>query len=216
MRTLYVCLLSFFCLSPSFAQQTLVEGRIRYAISIGPISDSSGFTEHAGTYTLIVKGNQVRKELSMNTGYENIIILNSNSNTAYSLQSNGAQRYAVQLTMQDIREKQRPYEGFSLKEQPGKMTLAGWPCEKAVITYKDGTRSAMYYTTSWQVPDVPLFDRFPGIKNIPLAFEYRNEDGIVMHFQAEKMEAVPIENALFRLPPDYKIISNAEYKQQRR
>lgn len=196
-------------------QQLFVEGRIRYAVSIGPVSDSSGFTEHAGTYTLTVKGRQVRKELSMNTGYQNVLIVNSSQNSVYSLQTNGGQHYAIQLSMEDMKERQKPYEGFTRQEVPGNMTIAGWPCEKTFITYKDGARSAMYYTTAWSTPDALLFDRFPGVKNIPLAFEYRNDEGIIMHFQAEKLEAVPVESALFRIPPDYKIISNAEYKQQR-
>jgi hypothetical protein len=197
------------------AQQTFVEGMIRYAVSIGPVSDSTGFTEHAGTYTVIVKGSQLRKELKMNTGYQNIIITNANTNTAYSLQSAGGQAYAIQLSMQDLKERQRLFEGFRLQEYPGKMTIAGLPCEKATVTYKDGSKSSLYYTTTWQAPDMTLYDRFPGIKNIPLAFEYRNDDGIIMHFQAEKLEAVPVESALFRVPPEYKVISNAEYKQQR-
>ena len=198
------------------AQQPFVEGRIRYAVSIGPVSDSTGFTEHAGTYTLIIKGAQVRKELAMNTGYENVLLLNGTAGNAYSLVSNGGQRYAIQLTMQDMKERQKRYEGFTQKNLPGNMTIAGWPAEKAMITYKDGTASSLYYTSSWQVSDPGIFDRFPGIKNVPLSFEYRNEEGITMHFQAEKLEAVPIESALFRMPADYKVISNAEYKQQRR
>lgn len=198
------------------AQHTFVEGIIRYAVSIGPVSDNGGFTEHAGTYTLIIKGSQLRKELTMNTGYQNIIITNVNTGTAYSLQSTGGQRYAIQLSIQELKARLKPYEDFKQQDFPGKMTIASLPCEKAMVTYKDGSRSTLYYTTTWLAPAINMFDRFPGIKNVPLSFEYRNDDGIIMHFQAEKLEAVPVESALFRVPPDYKIISNAEYKQQRR
>lgn len=207
-----MCIALSFCAA---AQQTFVEGVIRYSVSIGPVSDSTGFTEHAGTYTVILKGSQLRKELSMNTGYQNVIITNTNTSTAYSLQSTGGQAYAIQLSMQDLKNRQKPYENFKQQDYPGKMTIAGLPCERATVTYKDGTKSSIYYTTAWQAPDLVLYDRFPGIKNIPLAFEYRNDDGIVMHFQAEKLDAVPVESALFRVPPEYKIISNAEYKQQK-
>lgn len=198
------------------AQQPFVEGRITYSVSIGPISDSTGFTEHAGTYTLIVKGSQVRKELAMNTGYRNITLTNTNANAAYSLQTTSGQKYAIQLNMQDLKARQKSYEDFKMQDMPGKMTIAGLSCEKSFLTYKDGSKSTLYYSTDWQAPAVNMYDRFPGIKNIPLAFEYRNDDGIVMHFHAEKLEAVPIESAIFRVPPDYKVISNEEYKQQRR
>jgi len=212
----YLILVLSFLSVTSRAQQTFVEGTIRYSVSIGPVSDSTGFTEHAGTYTLIVKGSQLRKELTMNTGYQNIIITNGNAGTAFSLQSNGGQRYAIQLSMHNLKLRQQPYEDFKQQDFPGKMTIAGLPCEKSMVTYKDGSRSALYYTTTWLAPKINMFDRFPGIKNVPLSFEYRNDDGIIMHFQAEKLEAVPVESSLFRVPADYKIISNAEYKQQRR
>lgn len=198
------------------AQQQFVEGRIRYAVSIGPVSDSTGFTEHAGTYTLIVKGAQVRKELVMNTGYQNVLIVNNTAGNAYSLVTNGGRHYAIQLTAEDLAGRQKRYEGFTTKKMPGNMTIAGWPAEKALITYKDGAASSLYYTTSWKAADENIYDRFPGIDYIPLSFEYRNEEGITMHFQAEKLEATPIENGLFRVPADYKIITNAEYKQQKR
>jgi len=213
--SLFLGLILSICFNAN-AQQQFVEGRIIYAVSIGPVSDSSGFSEHAGTYKIIVKGNQVRKELAMNTGYENILLVNNTNGNAYSLVNNGGQHYAIQLTIADLKERQKRYEGFTQKEQAGKMTIAGWPAEKALISYKDGTSSSLYFTTSWQVNDGGIFDRFPEIKNIPLSFEYRNEEGIIMHFQAEKLEAIPVESALFRVPADYKIISNSEYKQRKR
>jgi hypothetical protein len=204
------------CSLTAGAQQPFTEGVIRYAVSIGPVSGGNGFTEHAGTYTITVKGSQIRKDLVMNTGYQNTQLMNVNAGTLYSLQSNGGQKYAIQLTIQDLKERQRPYEQFSQKEAAGDMTIAGWPCKRTIISYKDGTSSELYYTTAWQSAEPTLFDRFPGIRNIPLAFEYRNEEGIVMHFQAEKLEVVPVESALFRVPADYKVISNAEYKKQNR
>ena len=216
-RILTLLLLSIVaCNQTANAQQPFVEGTIVYALSLGPVAGGGGYTEHAGTYTLTVKGASLRKELKMNSGYQNIIIQNSNTNTIYSLQPAAGQNYAIQLRMQDIKERQKPYEGFVQKEEEGPMTIAGQPCHKATVTYKDGGTSSLYYTTTWTSPDPSLFDRFPGIKFIPLTFEYRNEEGITMHFAAEKIESMPVESALFRVPPDYKIITNAEYKSLRR
>lgn len=201
--------------TPACAQQTLSEGTIVYAVSVGPVA-GGGYTEHAGTYTLIVKGASLRKELNMNSGYRNVIIQNNNTGAIYSLQPAAGQNYAIQLKLQDIKERQKPYEGFVQKEEEGTMVIAGQPCQRTTVTYKDGNTSSLYYTTSWLSPDASLFDRFPGIKYIPLTFEYRNEEGITMHFAAERIESRPIESAAFRVPPDYKIITNAEYKALRR
>ncbi len=209
---LAISLLCLFGTTTALAQQPFVEGTIVYAVRIGPVAGGTGFTEHAGTYTLTVKGASLRKELKMNSGYRNIIIQNSNTDAIFSLQPAAGQNYAIQLRMQDIRERQRPYEGFVQKEEEGPMTIAGQPSKKASVTYKDGSSSSLYYTTAWTSPHPSLFDRFPGIKYIPLTFEYRNEEGITMHFAAERIESSPVESSLFRVPPDYKIISNEEYK----
>jgi hypothetical protein len=198
------------------AQQPFVEGVIVYSVSIGPVTGSTGFTEHAGTYTLTVKNATIRKELHMNSGYQNVIIENNNTGSVYSLQPAAGQNYAIQLRAQDVEEKMKPYDGFSQKDEDGTMTIAGQPCRKSTIRYKDGSASSLYYSTAWSNPSPSLFERFPGIKYIPLSFEYRNEEGITMHFAAEKLEAKPVESSLFRVPPDYKIISNAEYKAMRK
>lgn len=211
-----ISIITTLAITPAKAQQPFVEGVIVYSVSIGPVIGSSGFTEHAGTYTLTIKGASIRKELRMNSGYQNVIIENNNTGSVYSLQLAAGQNYAIQLKAQDVEEKMKPYEGFSQKDEEGSMTIAGQPCRKATIHYKDGSASSLYYTTAWINPGVSLFERFPGIKYIPLSFEYRNDEGITMHFAAEKLEPKPVESALFRVPPDYKIISNAEYKAMRK
>src|ERR1043165_9292275 len=94
----------------SKAQQAFVEGTIVYAVSIGPVTGNAGFTEHAGTYTLTVKGATLRKELQMNSGYQNVLIENRNTGTLYSLRPAAGQNYAIQISPQDIAEKMKPYE----------------------------------------------------------------------------------------------------------
>ena len=57
------------------------------------------------------------------------------------------------------------------------------------------------------------YERFPNTKFLPLSFSYKDENGMTMLFDAEKVEAAPVENAVFRIPPDYKMISYKEYKE---
>lgn len=194
------------------AQSAFHEGTITYSVSIGPVAGSNGFTEHAGTYTLIVKGAQVRKELRMNSGFQSIVIHNNNTGAIYSLQPASGQNYAIQLSTRDMQDRQKPWHNYVMSEASGSMKIAGHDCRQAKVTYKDGSSSSLYFATGLTTAEPTLFDRFPGIKNIPLSFEYRNEEGIVMHFAAEKVGLDPVESSLFRVPPDYKIITNAEYK----
>jgi len=216
-KTLLVLFLGLFCTETDLlAQKSFVEGVINYSVTIGPLAGGAGFSEHAGNYLITIKGKNIRKELVMNSGYRNVILENGNTGAIYSLQSIAGQQYAIQLKTTDLDEKQKPYKDFKEKEEPGSMIIAGEKCSKATITYKDGSTSIVYITKDWIAPEAILFDRLPGIKYMPLSLEYRNEEGITMHFAAEKIEAQPIESAQFRVPPDYKIISNSEYKSMRR
>ena len=198
------------------AQQPFEEGVIVYSVRVGPLEGEAGYTEHAGTYTIKVKGPYVRKELRMNSGYQNIILENRNTGTVYSLRQAGGQHFVIQLQSSDLDERSVPYRGFTEKPEPGTMTIAGQPCLKTIIQYRDGSTSVLYYTTAWSVADSSLFERFPGFRYLPLSFEYRTEEGITMRFSAEKLQAMPVENSVFRVPPGHKIISNAEYKAMRK
>lgn len=206
-------ILTLLCLSSAAgAQQKFEEGVIVYSVSIGPLDGGSGYSEHAGTYTITLKDAYVRKDLEMNSGYSNIILENRNTGTVYSLRIANGQRYAIQLRNRDLDDKLKPYRGFSESVEPGTMMIAGQNCKKARIHYRDGSSSILYYSTAWMSTDSTLFDRFPGFKYIPLTFEYRSEEGITMRFTAEKLEQTPVENSIFRVPPGYRIISNADYK----
>jgi hypothetical protein len=192
------------------AQTLFQEGTIVYSVRIGSAAGSEQVG--AGTYTVTIKGANIRKELRMNSGFQNVILQNRNTQTAYSLQTASGQPYAIQLRLEDLMAQRKPYEDFKMTDEAGVMTQAGRNCQKATVTYKDGTQSSICYSTEWLSPDQLLFDRFPGISNIPLSFEYRNEAGVTMYFTVEKIETKAVESSIFRVPPQYKIISNSEYK----
>lgn len=213
MKSLFAVFLTIlFGYLPATGQQLFQEGVIVYSVRVGPLEANGGYLEHAGTYTITLKDAYVRKELRMNSGYQNIMLFNHNTGSIYSLRPANGQYFAIQLRKSDVEDKMKPFQGFSERSEPGKMTIAGQACRKMLIQYKDGSSSILYYATNWKTSDSTLFERFPGFSNIPMSFEYRNEEGITMHFAAEKLEVKPIESAVFRVPPDYKIISNAEYK----
>ncbi|XZF12850.1 hypothetical protein ACTHGU_13765 [Chitinophagaceae bacterium MMS25-I14] len=198
---------------PARCQQSFEEGSIIYNVSIGSLPGQEQATKHAGTFSLIIKGRMVRKELKLDNGYQSTIIYNGNTNTAYSLKTMQDKRYAIQLNIDELNGNKTAYEGFKLQQTTDKaLTIAGWPCYKATVTYKNGTSGNIYISRDWYPANPDLFERLPGIKYFPLSFEYKNDDGVLMLFHAEKMEAVPEESAQFRIPPDYKIISNQEYR----
>jgi len=212
---LYRILLLVGLMCPVFAgaQQSFVEGCITYTVSMDPEGDPSGMTRHAGRYRIYLKDRMIRKELELDNGFRSVILWNGATRTAYSLQATADQHYAVQLSKEDLEAAQKPYLKFKLNDTEGEDHLAGWPCRRAMVNYGNGRQgTTLCYSPAWKINEPMLFEWFPGITVLPLSFEFRNAAGVLLRFHAETIVAAPMDHALFRLPPDYRIISNQEYK----
>jgi hypothetical protein len=192
------------------AQKPFTEGIIIYKVSLVS-SDNKTFY---GTYTFFIKGNQVKKEIKLNNGYQDIVIINSGANKIYSLQNRNGKKYAIELSMPQMLKNQEKFSGFTLKNEMGEsQKIAGYSVYKANINYSDGTAPEIFYTKDWSPAQTVTFERFPNAKFFPLHFSYTNDEGMVMIFEAEKIEPGPVENGVYRIPADYKMISYDEYKQ---
>lgn len=194
----------------AYAQKPFTEGTITYRVKV----EAAGKKVSEGTYTFIIKGGQVRKELQMSNGYNYALLMNCNSNTIYSLQNHNGKKYAIQLNMDEMRDRQQKYTGATLKgeKNTGKI-IAGITAFKGDLAYTDGSHLEIYFTPEWY-PDKQLtYERFPGATFLPLAFTYIEDDSHTMYMEAETVSVAPVENAVFRVPNEYKIITNAEYKQ---
>jgi hypothetical protein len=192
------------------AQKPFTEGAVVYKVLLtGPDQK-----EVPGTYTFTVKGNHVRKELKLSNGYCDVVLFDFAANSIYSLQDANGRKYAIELNMQEWTRKAEKYAGFNIDNEVGNQkNIAGYTVYKGNIKYKNNTGSEIYYCKDWYPGQINTFERFPGAKFIPVSFSYTNESNAVMKFEVERISAGPVENSEFRIPADYKIISNAEYKQ---
>ncbi|MBS1690574.1 MAG: hypothetical protein JSS96_17720, partial [Bacteroidetes bacterium] len=168
---------------------------------------------YTGSYTVTMKGKQVRKELRMKNGYDDVLIFNFENNTVYSLKTMADKKFAIQLNMDDFVSKAKQYEGYTVSKEDKEKKIAGTAAYEAEIGYRDGNKSVISLTTEWQPENKITFERFPDCKFLPLVFDYKNDNGSQFHFQAERVTASPVENADFRIPADYKLISYSEYQQ---
>lgn len=194
------------------AQKPFTEGVITYSVKL---KSPDGAT-YSGTYVYTIKGGQIRKELHLNNNYEDVIIMNCPGNQAWSLKNINGERYAIELSMDDLNKTRDRYTGFTIANETGIASLAGVPAYKATVLYKGGQRDDVIYTKDWY-PNQPLtFSRFPDSKFFPLGFSLTEETGSVMRFDVLKLEAQPVESALFRIPADYKMVPYEEYKKMRK
>ncbi|MFI5196419.1 MAG: hypothetical protein ACHQD8_04955 [Chitinophagales bacterium] len=192
------------------AQKPFTEGVIIYNVTL----ESAEHKELKGVYTFTIKGSEIKKELKLNNGYQDIILLNCSTGAVYSLQSKYGRKYAIQLNMNDLIKKQEKFVGFTMNnEQANNRNVAGISASKGNITYRDGSTMDIYYTKEWSPVQGITYERFPNPKFLPLSFSYKDENGLALRFDAEKVEASPVENAVFRIPPDYKMITYKEYKE---
>lgn len=192
------------------AQKVFEEGVIRYHVIFHYLGTEPQTVE--GTYTFTVKGKMIRKELKLDNGYDDIVIINGNNSSMYSLHTVNGKKYAVQHDLEQhiINDKEK-YNGFSIRELPGSKKIGGYVTQKAEVVYTNSS-STMYYTKTLTPSYEHMYDEFPNIQYIPLEFSMSNEKER-MNLIAEKIEEIPVESNYFRIPEDYKMISYNEYKE---
>ena len=124
-------------------------------------------------------------------------------------------KYAIQLSAEEMTSRQEKYKGFTLKEQKNSdKEIAGMKAQRGELIYQNGTHSTIYYNANWYAASAITYERFPDARFLPLEYTYTDDmKGFTMHMVAESVSQSPVENAVFRIPADYKLISNEEYKQ---
>lgn len=194
----------------TFAQKPFSEGTIVYHVQLSA-PDNRSFK---GSYVFSFKNGQIRKELKLDNGYTDVTLINANRNKIYSLQERDGKKFAIELSMADMLNKQQKFKGYTLTgETKNAEPLAGQNVYKATIMYRDSTTSEILYNKDWK-PEIPYtWNRFPDAQFMPLRFAYKEDNGISMVFIADKMEPGPVVTSIFNIPKDHMMISYDEYKQ---
>jgi hypothetical protein len=208
----FALLLSLTGVLHSFAQKAFREGTLIYTVTLDPPDNQEGLIQYTGTYTITIKDKLVRKDLSMDNGYSNMMLFDEKEQTVYALKEMQGKKYAIQLDMANMEQRRSHFQKFTLKEKEATADMAGLPARKGIVIYKDGTKKELLFSKDW-TPEVLLFDQLPGIKVLPLAFQSKGDDGLTMHFLIQKVIAEPVETSIFKIPQDYKVMSSQEYRE---
>jgi hypothetical protein len=195
----------------TLAQQPFSEGTIKYTV-VFETKDKQTFE---GTYVFTFKNGLIRKDLKLSNGFEDVLLFNTNDNTVYLLKSKNVANYAIQLSMEEMSSRQDKYKGYKLKEvKNSDKEIAGMKACKGELTYRNGIHTIVYYNNSWYPDKTISYERFPDARFLPLEYTFIDEvKGFTMHMVAESVSQSPVENSVFRVPADFKMISNEEYKQ---
>lgn len=187
-----------------FSQKVFSEGIIKYDVYINDSSAPSGI------YIISVKSGNIKREIAMNSGYNNITLFTQKTGTTLSLNVNGNNKYALELSSEELKEKNKKFENanFSILDKTKK--IAGYPCIGMKVSYLSNENAEFFYTKDL-LPQGDNFNMmFPGLKGIPLEYKVKSSDNLTMKFVATQIEIKAIESEVFAIPSDYKIIGMEE------
>ena len=202
-KLLVTLLLSFLCIS-SFAQKVFSEGIIKYDVFV------NGSDKPDGLYIVTVKNGYTKRELAMNSGYNNVIIFNFKTGKTISLNVDAQNKYALEMSTEEVLLKNKNFEKAVFVPGTTKKQLAGHSSTNSAVTYSNGEKATFYYTTDLLPPNDAFNTMFPGLKGIPLEYEIKSAKAMMIRFVASLLETKSIDIKVFDIPKDYKIVTKKE------
>jgi hypothetical protein len=214
MKTVHIVFVLFLILlSSSYqsakAQKIFSEGIIRYDVFV------NNSTNPEGVYMVTVKNGFTKRELAMNTGYNNIAIHNSKTGITTSLNANEETRYALEMTAQEVKDKNKRFEKATFTEKELKKKIASYQCTGTEVKYLDGETATLYYCPELLPPNESFNIMFPGLPGIPLEYQVRSTNTMTIRFVANRVETKSIDLKVFNIPDNYKIVTTAELEKMK-
>jgi GLPGLI family protein len=212
-RELFLLAILYLLLLPAVsAQRTISEATIRYSITLQDAPDSAYHNLLSGaTHTCYIKGPNSRLDLETTLGKQTTIIQGKTGNVVL-LKEYGSQHYMIRLTPIQWDEENVNFNNSKLELLPDTTTILGYLCQKAVVTTKDGTSFAIWYTRSI----VPAYREFQLMgKTLPgLMMEYEAQLGsLKVRYSISQLSINPVPQALFDIPTKgYRVLSYEESK----
>ncbi|HNF70772.1 MAG TPA: hypothetical protein PLP34_00060 [Chitinophagaceae bacterium] len=203
MLSLYT-LLNLGLFRPVSAQKIFSEGVIRYDVFL---NDSK---KPDGVYLLTIKNGFIKRELAMNSGFNNVVIFNHKTGTSVSMNPEDGNKYALELSASELEAQNERYRYAEITVGNAVDKKAGYSCKEAQVKYKDGASARFCFTEELLPPNEHLNTMFPGLKGIPLIYEVNSSGLKSMRFEANRIETRSVDLKTFDIPKEYKLVSRAD------
>lgn len=140
-------IISLFWAMATNAQKRLTEGTISYDIVVntGNANPSIADMFNGATSIVYLKGYQTRFERVSSLGVESTIVDGKTGNVTV-LKEYGDQKYMITMTPANWKDANKKYEGVVFKYEDEYKEIAGYKCQKAIGTMKDGTTITVFFT----------------------------------------------------------------------
>ena|SRR5688572_29976460 len=195
------------------AQEKLNEGKVIYEISYPDMEMDPQMAAMMPTESVVYfKGNLSRTETSMGMGISSATIVNSKTNEMTALTDMMGTKTATIVDMDDQKKDKSDVKEEDLKIAHSNETkeIAGYACKKAILTNADGTTIEMFYTEN--ITSSSQFNtQWKSLKGFPLEYTLA-VGGMNMKMTAKSVTKEKISDELFKIPSDYKLMTQEEFQ----
>jgi GLPGLI family protein len=182
------------------AQKRITEGTISYDIVVntGNTNPSIADMFNGATSIVYLKGFQTRFERVSSLGVESTIVDGKTGNVTV-LKEYGEQKYMITMTPGNWNDANKKYEVIVFKYENEYKDIAGYKCQKAIGTMRDGTTITVYFTKDL-VANNREFEY--AYKSLPgLAMEYETTIGsLKVTYTVSKVNFGLVPATKFELP----------------
>ncbi len=195
----------------SEAQKVLSEGSLVYNISVetGSAEPKMADMLDGATTTVFLKGNQSRTEMVSGLGSE-ATIHNASTGGGVILKEYSGQKLMITLTADDWAKNNKKYDGITFQNTGETAKIAGFNCQKATATLKDGSTFTVFYTNDVDVANKGYDYQF---KTLPgLAVQYEMQAGkMKFKFTLSKINYDNVPVSKFEIPKSgYRVMTFEE------
>jgi hypothetical protein len=211
-RLLFILLQLCLTSTIALAQQAFVEGELVYRVSISKPGEAPNKHANNGSLHIYVKGDAVRKELNFDAGFTSTLLFMGNMKPSYTIRQIGNQNLAIQLDDNELKKQASACAQMQMEllknERPN---IANFKTEKVKLCCNNTAPISIYFTRDWTINNKRIFDAFPMFGFLPLSFEITESSTTIIHFELEKIESKPLDNSLFVIPANFRIMSLDEF-----
>jgi GLPGLI family protein len=206
----------------SFTDTTDFEGKIVYAVDIvGTNLSPEAKSMMAGSKSVIyIKGTKSRMEMDM-IMQKTISIYDYKTDTSITLIEVMGNKYKLKMDDKKSDKKAEKTPEIKVNVTSETKVIAGYTCKKAEVTVKDekgnSVTNNIWFTeaiSNYMNSSSKNGYHFKGIKGMPLEYEMKAQNGMVMRMTATSVIKEPVSDSKFEVPADYKEITVEEMQKE--
>lgn len=191
----------------------LSEATITYSVAIRTTNTEPRAADlmDGAVNVVYLKGNLSRSDLKSALGHQSTVV-DSKTGEATVIKEYGEQRYMIRMTPEEWRISNKAYDSVLYQFTGLTKQIAGYTCEQAIGTWKDGNTYTVFFTRAL----LPVNHEFQYLnRQLPgLALEYQAKMGRgELTYTATSINFDPVPHQQFEIPTSgYRVMTYEESK----